>query len=154
VVEGELYAAAEGSQPQKHRSGELVLFTQNDGHLLGSDLRLPPVSARDVIVPSERGELHSIRHGGGAPMRMICGYLGCERVQGNPVVATLPAAMKLKVGETGPAEWIRSTFHYAATKVARGRPGSATVLAKLSELLFVEAMRRYVEELPADQTAG
>ncbi|HWK49809.1 MAG TPA: hypothetical protein VNR40_07965, partial [Steroidobacter sp.] len=31
-------------------------------------------------------------------------------------------------------------------------PGSATVLAKLSELLFVEAVRRYAESLPDGQT--
>ena len=52
----------------------------------------------------------------------------------------------------GAAEWIRSTFQYAAEEVAVGRPGSETVLAKLSELLFVEAVRRYAEALPEGQT--
>ncbi len=153
VVEGELYASVDGGQPQHLRSGELVLFPRNDGHLLGSNLGLPPVMAGDIIVPSRAGELHSIRHGGGgASTKMICGYLGCDSADGNPVVATLPAIMKLRVDRTGPAEWIRSTFQYAASEVASGRPGSETVLAKLSELLFVEAVRRYVEDLPADQT--
>jgi AraC-like DNA-binding protein len=50
------------------------------------------------------------------------------------------------------AEWIRSTFQYAAEEVAAGRPGSETVLAKLSELLFVEAVRRYAETLPDGRT--
>src|SRR5262249_8714822 len=50
------------------------------------------------------------------------------------------------------AEWMRSTFQYAAEEVAAGRPGSATVLAKLSELLFVESVRRYAETLPEGQT--
>ena len=153
VVEGELYASVDGGQPQHLRSGELVLFPRNDGHLLGSNLGLPPVMAGDIIVPSRAGELHSIRHGGGgASTKMICGYLGCDSADGNPVVATLPAIMKLRVDQAGPAEWIRSTFQYAASEVASGRPGSETVLAKLSELLFVEAVRRYVEDLPADQT--
>jgi AraC-like DNA-binding protein len=153
VVEGELQASIEGGPAQKLQSGELVLFPRNDNHLLGSDLGLPPVMAGDIIVPSSEGGLHSIRYGGGGtPTRMICGYLGCDSAHGNAVVATLPAAMKLKVDETGPAQWIRSTFQYAAGELARGRPGTATVLAKLSELLFVEAVRRYVEELPADGT--
>ena len=47
---------------------------------------------------------------------------------------------------------MHSTLHYAAEEVMSGRPGSDTVLAKLSELLFVQAVRRYVEDLPADQT--
>ena len=65
---------------------------------------------------------------------------------------TLPPVLKLKVEQGGAAEWIRSTFQYAAEEVAAGRPGSETVLAKLSELLFVEAVRRYAETLPAGQT--
>jgi AraC-like DNA-binding protein len=153
VVEGELTAAVEGGEPQTLTTGELVLFPRNDAHLLGSDLGLEAALAKDIIVPSTDGSLHSIRYGGGgATTKMICGYLGCDSAHSNPVVATLPPAMKLKVDETGPADWIRSTFQYAAHEVASGRPGSATVLAKLSELLFVEAVRRYVEALPADQT--
>jgi AraC-like DNA-binding protein len=153
VVEGQLLSVVKGGEPQRVGSGELVLFPRNDGHLLGTDPSLPPVMAADIIVPSSRGELASIHHGGGGtPTRMICGFLGCDSVPGNPVVATLPAVMILKVEEAGPAEWIRSTFQYAAQEVASGRPGSATVLAKLSELLFVEAVRRYVEDLPPDQT--
>ena len=120
---------------------------------MGSDLSLSPVSSKDIIRPPVGGELYSIRHGGGgAPARLICGFLGCESSRGNPVVTTLPAVMSLKVDETGPGEWIRSTFRYAADEVARHRPGAETVLAKLSELIYVETVRRYVEEMPAEQT--
>jgi AraC-like DNA-binding protein len=60
--------------------------------------------------------------------------------------------MQIRVEEVGPAEWIRSTFQYAANEIAAGHAGSETVLAKLSELLFVEAVRRYARELPAGTT--
>jgi AraC-like DNA-binding protein len=83
---------------------------------------------------------------------MICGYLGCDGIEENPVLSTLPPLLKLDAEQGGAAEWIRSTFQYAAEEVASGRPGSETVLAKLSELLFVEAVRRYVETLPEGQT--
>src|SRR5262245_6768360 len=148
VVEGELYVAVEGADPETLAAGDVVLFPQNHSHLLASDPSLPPVFGRDVIVPPEGSGLYSIRHGGGgAPTRMICGYLGCDAAYGNPVIATLPPSMRIKVDDAGPSEWIRSTFQYAANEVASGRPGSQTVLAKISELLFVEAVRRHVEEL-------
>jgi AraC-like DNA-binding protein len=79
--------------------------------------------------------------------QVICGFLGCSRAKNNPVISSLPALLKLKVEQAGAAEWIRSTFQYAASEVAAGRPGSETVLAKLSELLFAETVRRYVEML-------
>ena len=99
------------------------------------------------------GGLYAIRLGGdGARTRVICGFLACDSVEGNLVISTLPGALRLNVEEGSAAEWIRSTFQYAADEVATGRPGSATVLAKLSELLFVEAVRRYAETLPEGQT--
>jgi AraC-like DNA-binding protein len=110
--------------------------------------------ARDIIQRPGDGGLSSIQHrgGDGARSRLVCGFLGCDGAQGNPVISTLPAALRLSIEQSGGAEWIRSTFQYAADEVAAGRPGSETVLAKLSELLFVEAVRRYAETLPEGQT--
>jgi AraC-like DNA-binding protein len=151
VVEGELRVRIDGAGEADHHlaAGELVLLPRNDPHLMGSDLALPPVKGRDIIRPPSGGGLYSIRHGGnGERTRMICGFLGCDSAKGNPVITTLPPLLKLNVEQGGAAEWIRSTFQYAAEEVAAGRPGSETVLAKLSELLFVEAVRRYAEDLP------
>ena len=133
--------------------GEIVLLPRNDPHLMGSDLSLPPVLGRDIVQPPKEGGLYSIHHGGnGSRTRMICGFLGCAGGEGNPVISTLPPLLKLSVEQGAAAEWIRSTFQYAAEEVAAGRPGSETVLAKLSELLFVETVRRHAETLPDGQT--
>ena len=153
VVEGHLKVRLEGEQPFELAAGEVVLFPRNDPHLLASDLDLKPARASEVIRPTRGGGLATIRLGGdGACTRVICGFLGCENVDGNPVIGALPAALKLQVGESGAAEWIRSTFQFAAEEVARGRAGSDTVLAKLSELLFVEAVRRYAETMSPEQS--
>lgn len=142
-----------GEKPFELAAGEVVLFPRNDPHLLGSDFDLPPTRASEVIRPPQGGGLATIRLGGdGACARVICGFLGCESIDGNPVIGALPAALKLQIGESGAAEWIRSTFQFAADEVARGRAGSDAVLAKLSELLFVEAIRRYAETLSPEQT--
>jgi AraC-like DNA-binding protein len=155
VVEGDLRIRVEGEDGEGLviGAGEVVLLPRNDLHLIGSDLSLPPVAGSDIIQPPKNGGLFSIRHGGpGGCTRMICGFLGCASAEGNPVLSTLPPLLKLNVEQGGAAEWIRSTFQYAADEVAAGRPGSETVLAKLSELLFVETVRRYAEALPDGQT--
>ena len=134
-------------------AGEVVMLPRNHLHVMGSDLSLPPVAGSDIIRPPQDGGLSSIHHGGdGRRTRMICGFLGCASAEGNPLISTLPAMLRLKVEQGGSAEWIRSTFQYAAEEVAAGRPGSETVLAKLSELLFVETVRRYAEALPEGRT--
>ena len=134
-------------------TGEVVLLPRNDLHLMGSDLSLPPVPGGTVIRPPKDGGLFTIHHGGGGKRtQVICGFLGCDRPNGNPLISSLPTLLKLDVKQAGAAEWIRSSFQYAAREIAAGRPGSETVLAKLSELLFAEAVRRYVETLPEAQT--
>jgi AraC-like DNA-binding protein len=155
VVDGECHVQIEGEDGKGLviEAGEVILLPRNDPHLMGSDLSLTPVAGRDIIHPPTNGGLASIHHGGdGARTRMICGFLGCAGGDANPVLATLPPLFKLNIEQAGAAEWIRSTFQYAAKEVSAGRPGSETVLAKLSELLLVEAVRRYAEALPDGQT--
>ena len=155
IVEGalEVCVAGEGGDRVTLGAGDVVLVPRNDRHLMGSDLNLSPAAAGDLIRPPTSGGLLSIHHGGtGGRTRVVCGFLGCASADGNPVLSTLPPLLKLSAEEGGKAEWIRSTFQYAAEEVAAGRPGSETVLAKLSELLFVEAVRRYAETLTEGQS--
>jgi AraC-like DNA-binding protein len=151
VAEGTLDLAIDPAAPVRLRENEIALLPRNDMHLMGSNLSLPPVPAIDIIRAGENGGLRTIRHGrGGARTRVICGFLGCDSGPGSPVLAGLPAMMTFKVADVAPMDWIRATFEYAAEEIASGRPGSETVLAKISELLFVQAVRRYVEALPED----
>ena len=154
VLEGELHIRMEGEDGEglSLGAGELILLPRNDLHLMGSELSLPPVepatssfaqSRRAVLNPSWRQRQP---HTDGLRIPRL------RQRRGNPVISTLPPLVLLNVKHGGAAEWIRSTFQYAAEEVAAGRPGSETVLAKLSELLFVEAVRRYVETLPDGQT--
>ena len=150
VAEGPIHMQVDGGEAVALRAGEIVLLPRNDLHVMGSDLALPPVRASEVLEPSLSGGLASIRHGGmGRSARMICGFLACD---GHPVISALPKSLRLDVERSDGADWIRSTFRYAADEVGAGRPGSEAVLARLSELLFVEAVRRHVESLPADET--
>jgi len=154
VVEGDLHIRVDGQSDEVViGAGEVVLLPRNDLHLMGSDLTLAPVAGSDVIRPPTNGGLFSIQHGGaGGRTQMICGFLGCANAAGNPVLSTLPPLLTLNLAQDVAAEWIRATFQYGAAEVAAGRPGSETVLAKLSELLFVEAVRRHAASLPEDQT--
>jgi AraC-like DNA-binding protein len=153
VAEGSLVVRVEGEPPFEIGPGDVVLFPRNDLHVLGSDVDLPAVPGKHIIAPPIEGGLYTIRHGGeGARARLVCGFLGCGSIEGDPVLTALPTFLRFNVEDRDGAEWIRSTFQYAADEVAAGRPGSETVLAKLSELLFVEAVRRYAETLPPEQT--
>ena len=153
VVEGRLTAQIPNGKPVEIEAGEVVIFPHNHQHLLGSRLDLPPVPSKQVVGVSPEGGLLVIRHGGGGERtRIVCGFLGCDRLEGNPLASALPPLLRFDARQGSAAAWMKSSLEFAADELAARRAGSETVLAKLSELLFVEALRRYVEGLPVEQT--
>jgi AraC-like DNA-binding protein len=153
VVEGRLRAQLLNGQPVEIEAGEAVILPHNDAHLLGSHLDLPPVPGREIVSVSPEGGLWAIRHGGGGETtRVVCGYLGCDRLENNFLAGVLPSLLRFDTRRGTSAAWVRSSLEFAAQEIAARRAGSEMVLAKLSELLFVEALRQYVESLPPEQT--
>jgi AraC-like DNA-binding protein len=151
VIEGKLLIQPEGQEAVTVHAGEIVLLPRNDLHLLGSEITGNPIPGDKLVqVPDNGGLMRIVHGGGGARTRIVCGYLGSE-ARHNPVLASLPTVLTLDVRRTPAAAWIESSFHFAASEVASGRAGAGTVLSKLSELLFVEAVRHYIASLPDDR---
>ncbi len=154
VVEGSLKAQmAVGGDVVEIGPGQVFMLPHNDRHLLGSDTRLPPVPTSGLIKAAPEGGLWEIQHGGGGrKTRIVCGFLGCDRMKGNPLIDALPPMLTFDPQQASIAGWIRGSLEFATNELSARRAGSATVLAKLSELLFVEALRRYVDDLAPQQT--
>ncbi len=149
VTEGELFLQVADGPPQQVRMGRIVVLPRNDPHRLGSDLSRPPMSAGALIRPGAVGELPRIEAGGNGPCtRILCGYLGTDAPAG-PLLDALPSVLTLDVGDAVTAAWIESSLRYAAQEFAVGRLASPAMLGALAELLFMEAVRRYVAALPS-----
>jgi AraC-like DNA-binding protein len=105
---------------------------------------------RQVIDAGERPPFSQISHGGGGEehTRYICGFVGCDARPFNPLLASLPALMCVRKPAAG--GWVTDLFRHALAEGSTRRPGGETVLAKLSELMFVEVLRRHIEGLPED----
>jgi AraC-like DNA-binding protein len=131
--------------------GDLVLFPQDDRHVMGSDLRITPVET-DRLSGTETAPgsgLIRIRHGGGgAVTRFVCGYLACNRSLCRPLLEALPRVLRIPMGDGPAPALLRELLQAAVRESSAARPGAGSVLAKLSELMFVEALRRHVESLP------
>lgn len=133
-------------------AGDLLLFPRADEHVMGSDLKLPPVAAARLMAPFAEGGMMRIAHGGdGARTRFVCGYLACDSRLCRPLVGALPRMLRVPLAGNPAAGWIINTLHLGADESRAARVGSDAVLAKISELLFVEAIRAYVETLPENQ---
>ena len=133
-------------------AGDLILFPHGDGHLLGSDVRRAPLAAETLVQASPEGGLARIVHGGGGDRtRFICGYLACDSRLCRPMIAALPRMLRVPLQDRTSAAWMVKTLQHAAEESRAPRAGSDAVLAKLSELLFVEALRCYLETVPEQE---
>jgi AraC-like DNA-binding protein len=151
VVEGRLLLQVAAEAPLELRGGSIVLLPRNEAHTLASDQGLRPVSGDQLAPEQIDGGPIRIRYGGGGEKtHIVCGVLGTDARQ-HPLLDTLPSTLVLDLNGNPACEWVATSFRYAASELTAGRAGSAIALAKLSELLFVEAVRLYLESLPADR---
>ena len=146
---------AEGGEAIQVRPGDLILFPQDDRHLMGSDLHLAPLEADNLIDAATSVAANPafvpIRHGGGgAATRFVCGYLACSRSLCRPLFEALPRVLRIELGDGPAAGLVRELLRVGVRESSESRPGAQSTLAKLAELMFVEAMRRHVESLPAE----
>jgi AraC-like DNA-binding protein len=158
ISEGRCLASlADGSsQALRLEAGDLIVVPQGEAHLLGSDMAMIPVPSAPLMeehVKSNPGEILRLSHGAGGPAtRMVCGFLTCDGILGNPLLQSLPRIFKVSVGGGAESAWLATALAFAVTEAAAPRPGGATVLGKLSELLFVHAVRRCLDALPDHET--
>ncbi len=62
------------------------------------------------------------------------------------LLAGLPRLVKVNVRGSSAGAWLETSVRYALAEARSPRPGGAGVLAKLSEVLFIEVLRLYMNE--------
>jgi hypothetical protein len=139
----------DGSAPIELAAGSVILLPRNPRHRVGSSLDVEPILADDLVQAPTDGGLARIEHGGGgAPTRFVCGYLACNRCVVRPLLEALPRLLRIPIGDTQASALLRELLRAGVRESMASAPGSRTMLAKLAELMLVEALRRHAESLP------
>jgi AraC family transcriptional regulator, alkane utilization regulator len=133
--------------------GDVVLLSRDDHYLMGSDLHLAPLDTEipDLAAAAREPGFVLLRHGGsGDAARFVCGYLGCSSAVIRPLIAALPRIACIPIGGGPAMSLLRDLLRVGVRESLEPRPGAGPMLSRLAELIFVEALRRYAQSLPAD----
>jgi AraC family transcriptional regulator, alkane utilization regulator len=169
LTEGKCWVKAQGERPIEMTAGDVLVLPRADEHVMASDLALRPTPMRILVPQTPWPGMPPLTHGGGGEVaRFVCGYLHCDQ-KFNPLFGSLPKAFCIRSREgdvvfesAGHANrspdgsfpfhasmWLNTTIYYLIKEAQT--PGSQMMLARLAELMFVEVLRHYMQELPPDE---
>lgn len=155
IAEGNAWGHAVGDDPMHLRAGDFLMFPQGDPHVLSSAPGMR--SAPDLNVYARPTTplplVYEIGNGAKSDRtRVICGFFGYDARPYNPLLTALPRVVHLPAaGANNSMRPLGAMLEAAVREERRGQPGTENVLSRLSELLLVEALRRYLADLPDSQ---
>lgn len=173
LVEGQCWISLEGHAPLSLEAGDVIIFPHGDAHVMSSHIGARPRPIGDLLPPQSSERMPQLDYGGGGDAtRLVCGYLHCDQ-RFNPLIGALPAILIVcgrdravhdespkveKAQRSGVVTldadgWLASTLRHTIDEADGTHPGSSAMLARLTELLYVEVLRRYMRQLPSEHTS-
>lgn len=155
ITEGSCFANIVGEEPIAVEAGEIIVFTKGDPHVISSSpgMRADPI-APEAIEAVTGGQLpFLVNYGGDGPIsaKLICGFLACDARPFNPLLDNLPPVIRTGNLNGGDESWLGQFVRLAMIESADKRAGGESVLARLSELMFIEVVRRHLAGLPPER---
>ncbi len=153
ITEGTCWVELGDDPPTRLVAGDVVLFPGGDAHRMTSEPGLPPAVGRatlDAVLSRRPRQL--AYGGGGAPTKLVCGYLASDARLARMLLTGLPPVVRVNVRGSNAGAWLEASLRYALAEARSPRPGGAGVLAKLSEVLLIEVLRLSIAEYGEGRT--
>ena len=144
------------TEPVKLNEGDIVVVPHGDPHVVSSapgmraepNLEVYGKPGEHVAVPFQ------LQTGGDGPSetRLICGFFSCDVRPFNPLLESLPRFMRFGRDSLASHSLLDEFIRFATAEMGNKRAGSQSVLNRLSELMFVEIIRLYMDQLEGSNT--
>jgi AraC-like DNA-binding protein len=153
LMEGKALVELAGEQSIELKPGDVVVLPHGDLHKMssGKDAReMPQASA--ILSKVKSRDLSPMQSGGGGETaRFACGYMALDPHIARPILSGLPRMFKVNIRTDRSGQWLENSILHLVEEAGSRHVGSAAMLAKLSEALFVDTLRRFVGSLPEQQ---
>jgi AraC-like DNA-binding protein len=156
VTHGSCYGYLLDGPALRLSAGDVIVFPQGDAHILASAPSMraeaDPIELFQRIDRKQLPVTLTMSGSGADPVRIICGFLGCDSQPFNPLLATLPRVIHIPKQLAAEGAALEPLLRIALEESLARRAGSESMLARLSELLFIEVVRRYLSTLSSETT--
>jgi AraC-like DNA-binding protein len=144
-------------EPVRLNEGDVAVIPHGDPHVVSSapGMRAEPDWGAHRRPGDPNALPFAIRTGSDGPSdaHLICGFFSCDARPFNPLLNALPRFMRVNSDASLESHGLLDQFIRLATaETGNKRPGSQSVLNRLSELMFVEVIRLYMDQLANHNT--
>ena len=160
VSEGRCWLTLLDGETVRLETGDIVVIPHGDAYVMSSAPAMRPDMPIDAVLTFFRQMATGcaapvvIEGGGGAESaHLVCGFLGCDIRPFNPVIEALPRLVHIgRAPELSPRDRLTPLIEFAVAESRQRRAGGQSVLLRLSEVLFIEVLRCYLDSLSTDRT--
>jgi AraC-like DNA-binding protein len=149
VERGSAWITVDGTAPARIETGDLAILPLGVGHVLSSHPKVKPIPIDTAI------KKHAVRDGAvykfggdGERTHLVCGQFSFAGVRAPKLLSVLPPLMHIRPEPGRPLEWLRLTMHFLTEETRHPKPGSAIMIARLLDLLFIQAIRDWGAKSP------
>jgi AraC family transcriptional regulator, alkane utilization regulator len=151
-VEGRCQLELERGGHEELAAGDIAIFPFADQHRVGDPGLEGAVPIFQLMPPMPWTTLPVVRHGGGgAATSMVCGYLLCDDLPFNPVLASLPPFIRVRPSGGPLARWVEASVQYALDASGSRNAVGDPLLQRLPELMFLECLCEFARTQPASE---
>jgi AraC family transcriptional regulator, alkane utilization regulator len=152
VANGNCWVQAMDDTRKFLSQGDIIIFPHGDSHILGDRLDREPVLVSQLLPEPPWTEPLILKYGGGGEVtQLVCGFLQCEELLLYPFLKTLPTLMHVRAFAEPTAPLLEAGVRYIIQETDCFQSGSMCSLTRLVELMFIEILRNYMQNLPTQQ---
>jgi AraC-like DNA-binding protein len=146
VRQGRCEIAVDGAPPCEVAAGDFLLLPAAARHVVRSGPEALVVPFEDWLATHPMDAYgHTVHSGqGGARTRVTGGFYSFDLMRDNPLFKSLPPLIHLRGGDRGVAQWLEPTLQLVDSEVAAFGHGGRTVLRRLADVLFIQALRSFI----------
>lgn len=128
----------------KLSEGDLVVFPKGTEHWLADSLSSNKSPGMEVVQSIVSGD--PIFQGNHVSTSLVCGHFEFDRTVKHGLIDSLPELIYITKTEMEEKDWLQNIVSLVILETKNTRQGNEVVVRKLGEILFIHALRAYIDQ--------
>jgi len=129
------------------KEGDILIIFKGLEHKMKSSIDSEILSEIEFSTQSEMAENNTLQFGeqNEKATNIVCGHFSFSKNESHPFINSLPNILHIKQENNTHSSWLELMLNFIDFESKNHRPGTETILKKLTEVIFIQAFRVYLE---------